>query len=91
MTAPLTPGARSRGLFAALLLAGALACAAFTALGGWQLRRLAWKADLIGRVESHLHAAPVTAPFCGVVMFSQPPAKPAITRRRVRVRAVRFM
>jgi surfeit locus 1 family protein len=62
VTAPFAPGVRSRGLLAALLLAGALACAAFAALGGWQLRRLAWKEDLIARVESHLRAAPATAP-----------------------------
>jgi surfeit locus 1 family protein len=62
VTLPLAPGARSRGLLAALLLAGALACTAFAALGGWQLRRLAWKQDLIARVESHLRAAPVAAP-----------------------------
>lgn len=61
MTGPLAP-ARSRGLLAALLVAGALACAACTALGAWQLRRLAWKQDLIVRVESHLRAAPLAAP-----------------------------
>jgi surfeit locus 1 family protein len=43
------------------------ACAAFAfvallGLGTWQLYRLQWKLDLIERVESRVHAAPVTAP-----------------------------
>lgn len=53
---------RSRGVLVALLLAGALACAAFAALGAWQLRRLAWKEDLIARVDARLQAPPVEAP-----------------------------
>ena len=52
---------RPRGVLVALLLAGALACAAFAALGAWQLRRLAWKEDLIARVDARLQAAPVEA------------------------------
>jgi len=31
-------------------------------LGNWQVRRLAWKQDLIARVDARLHAAPVPAP-----------------------------
>ena len=31
-------------------------------LGIWQLQRLAWKRDLIERVEARVHAAPVTPP-----------------------------
>lgn len=51
-----------RGRLAALLLAGALLCAGLSALGLWQLRRLAWKEDLIERVAQRLAAAPVPAP-----------------------------
>jgi len=43
----------------------ALALAAFgllVALGTWQLQRLAWKLDLIERVEARVHASPVAAP-----------------------------
>lgn len=34
----------------------------FCALGVWQVQRLAWKRDLIARVDARLHAAPVPAP-----------------------------
>ena len=82
MNAPAVRGARSRGVLVALLLAGVLACAAFAAIGAWQLRRLAWKGDLIARVESRLSAAPVPAPG--------PQAWPTLGRadeyRRVRLR-----
>lgn len=47
------------------LVVAAAALAAFvvfTALGGWQLQRRAWKLDLIERVEQRVHAAPVAAP-----------------------------
>lgn len=43
----------------ALLSSVALAC---SALGAWQLQRLAWKRDLIARVEARVEAAPVPAP-----------------------------
>ena len=36
-----------------------LATLAFVALGVWQVERRAWKLDLIARVESRIHAAPV--------------------------------
>lgn len=39
-----------------------LAFAGFCALGVWQVKRLAWKLDLIERVESRIHAEPVAAP-----------------------------
>ncbi|WP_416464940.1 SURF1 family protein [Sphingomonas sp. VDB2] len=32
------------------------------ALGVWQVERLAWKRDLIARVDARIHAAPVPAP-----------------------------
>lgn len=45
------------------LLTGALAIfLGFCALGVWQIQRLAWKTDLIARVEARLAAAPVPAP-----------------------------
>ena len=34
----------------------------FTALGVWQVERRTWKLDLIDRVQSRIHAAPVPAP-----------------------------
>nr|WP_218647607.1 SURF1 family protein [Sphingobium lactosutens] len=34
----------------------------FSALGAWQVHRLAWKRDLIARVDARIHAAPVPAP-----------------------------
>ena len=45
-----------------LWLAGALLFGVFMALGGWQLQRLAWKNDLVARVEARVHAEPVPAP-----------------------------
>ena len=48
-----------RKLAAGLL---ALLFAAFLALGFWQVERRAWKLQLIDRVESRVHAAPVDAP-----------------------------
>lgn len=34
----------------------------FSGLGIWQIQRLAWKRDLIARVESRIHAPPVAVP-----------------------------
>lgn len=56
--APRQSVARKAFLSAFLLLA----CAAFVALGIWQIERLGWKRDLIARVDSRVHAAPVQAP-----------------------------
>jgi surfeit locus 1 family protein len=42
--------------FALLMMAG------FVALGTWQLQRLAWKRELIARVEQRVHAPAVAAP-----------------------------
>ncbi|KAA6405583.1 SURF1 family protein [Candidatus Tokpelaia sp.] len=36
---------------------------AFTALGVWQVKRLAWKEDLIARVNARVHLPPVPAPL----------------------------
>jgi surfeit locus 1 family protein len=47
----------------ALLLAAAFSLfAGLLALGVWQLQRLAWKQDLMARVEQRLQASPVAAP-----------------------------
>ena len=39
--------------------------AGFVALGTWQVKRLAWKRDLIERVDQRVHAPPVAAPGPG--------------------------
>ncbi|WP_313102297.1 SURF1 family protein [Brevundimonas sp.] len=36
--------------------------AGFSALGVWQVQRLAWKRELIRQVDARIHAAPVAAP-----------------------------
>lgn len=53
-----------RGPVALTLLAllGLVLFASFVALGTWQVKRLAWKRDLIARVDSRVHAVPVAAP-----------------------------
>lgn len=40
----------------------ALGFSGFAALGIWQLQRLAWKVDLIERVEARIHAEPTAPP-----------------------------
>ncbi|WP_430391901.1 SURF1 family protein [Dyella sp. 20L07] len=45
-----------------LTLFGLLLFAAFMGLGTWQVKRLAWKRDLIERVDQRVHAPPVAAP-----------------------------
>jgi surfeit locus 1 family protein len=53
---------RARGKKWALLALTLLLAALFTGLGVWQVRRLAWKLDLIARVDRRVHAAPQAAP-----------------------------
>lgn len=48
-----------------ILLAAALLCALFTALGTWQIQRLGWKKGLIARTEARVHAAPQPPPERG--------------------------
>lgn len=55
-------GPRSRGTLVVLLAAAALCFAGFVALGLWQVQRLAWKQDLIARIDRQVNAAPVPAP-----------------------------
>lgn len=58
-TRPPAPRRRWRVAFAGLL---AVAFCGFIALGAWQLQRMAWKHDLIARVDARIHAAAVPAP-----------------------------
>ena len=54
---------KSRG--ATLVILGLVALALFLGLlrlGTWQVERLAWKRDLISKVDARAHAAPVPAP-----------------------------
>lgn len=53
---------RPAWLAALLGLAGLAGIAGLLALGTWQLERRVWKHELIARVESRIHAAPVAAP-----------------------------
>jgi surfeit locus 1 family protein len=64
----------------AFVILAALAFFAFIALGAWQVQRLAWKEDLIARVERQVHAAPVAAPG--------PQAWPTLTREHDEYRRV---
>lgn len=54
--------ARRRLLTFLFLLLTALAFVGFMALGIWQVKRLAWKEDLIARVDARVHAEAVEAP-----------------------------
>jgi surfeit locus 1 family protein len=53
-----------RGPLALLLLAlfGLCLFVGFIELGNWQVRRLAWKRDLITRVDQRVHASPIAPP-----------------------------
>ena len=52
-------GPRKRRGLLALCLSGTLL---FACLGIWQVQRLAWKRDLISRVDARVHAPPVAVP-----------------------------
>jgi surfeit locus 1 family protein len=54
--------ARSTASLAVLLALALLAFAGFMTLGVWQVRRLAWKEDLIARVDARIHANAQAAP-----------------------------
>jgi surfeit locus 1 family protein len=70
-------GARVTAVVVALLLIAML-----IALGTWQVKRLAWKRDLIAQVDARIHAAPVVAPG--------PAAWPAIDAPSAQYRRVRL-
>jgi surfeit locus 1 family protein len=76
---------RSSGALAALLGVALLAFAGFAALGVWQLHRLAWKEDLLARIDRQVHAAPVPAPSMAAWSGL---TREAAEYRRVEVRGV---
>lgn len=51
-----------RGKRRALLVLFGLGALLFAALALWQFERLAWKRELIARVEARIHAEPIPAP-----------------------------
>ena len=53
---------RSPATLAVLALLAVALCFGFVELGNWQVRRRAWKLDLISRVDHRVHAPPVPAP-----------------------------
>lgn len=56
------PRRRSAGFLIGFTIAALLAVTGLISLGLWQVHRLAWKRDLIAKVESRVHASPVPAP-----------------------------
>jgi len=52
----------SRGKRVVLLALCLLGTLLFSGLGIWQIQRLAWKRDLIARVDARIHAPPVAVP-----------------------------
>lgn len=58
----MTKRRRSAGFLIGLSIVAALAVAGLTNLGLWQIHRLAWKRDLIHKVETRIHAPPIAAP-----------------------------
>ncbi|WP_428028903.1 SURF1 family protein [Ancylobacter sp.] len=58
---------RRQGAWIALLALCTVFAVLFAGLGAWQVKRLAWKLDLMARVEAGIHAAPVDAPAPGDV------------------------
>ncbi len=58
--APRVPRRRWLVAFGGLLV---IACAGFIALGVWQLQRMAWKHDLIARVDARIHAVAMPSPL----------------------------
>lgn len=55
-------GPRSPLLLGVLATVALLVFAGFLALGTWQVQRLAWKRDLIARVDQRVHAEPAAPP-----------------------------
>jgi surfeit locus 1 family protein len=72
---------RSAGALLALGIAAVLAFAILVGLGVWQVHRLAWKRDLIARVDARVHAPAAPAP--------QPAEWPQVTATKDEYRHVR--
>jgi surfeit locus 1 family protein len=64
-SAALTGSARPLFKLVVIVVAALAGVATLVSLGVWQLHRLAWKRDLIERVEQRVHAPPVDAPGPG--------------------------
>lgn len=56
------PRPQKAGFPVGLTLAALILFVGLCALGVWQVERLAWKRDLIARVDTRIHAPPVPAP-----------------------------
>ena len=57
------PQPRSQSLLrGAVFLFLVLTLGTFLALGSWQVQRLAWKKDLMARIDGRVHAEPVSSP-----------------------------
>lgn len=56
------PRPRRAGVLVTFVALLAVAFVGFLALGVWQVQRMAWKHDLIARVNARVHAEPVPAP-----------------------------
>ncbi len=56
------PRPQKAGFPVGLTLAALILFVGLCALGVWQVERLAWKRDLIARVDARIHAAPAAAP-----------------------------
>lgn len=77
----MTAGSRHSVRFRVLAVASAaLFCVIFASLGTWQIKRRAWKLDLISRVEERVHAPPARLP--------DPASWPSITPQRDEYRHV---
>jgi len=62
MNSQVTERPRSNAAFLFWMLLCAVAFCGFVALGTWQVKRLAWKLDLIERVNQRVNAAPIAPP-----------------------------
>lgn len=79
------PAARSRRSLRTLIIlamVAGLGVVGLVSLGVWQIERRAWKLDLIERIDTRIHAVPVSAPGPG--------EWPAITRERDEYRRVQL-
>ena len=76
------PPAMTRSRLAALTVAAAGALLVLLGLGTWQIQRLAWKTDLIARVEARLASAPEPIP--------PPSTWSALTPEEIEYRPVRL-